>query len=206
MSGEPTAREMLRRLRRVAARLVGTRDEADDLVQEALLAALEQDRDLDEARFLAWATGVIRRSVMFRARTAGRRRRREATYAAETSAPPLPFARLPRAFIDSLPRSLQTVALLANAGVGRTEVAHVLGLSEAAVRKRISDLRRAWRKSGAGPDLALRSPQHRPPCGNLRRSLRSTLRKLPDARFAVADPDGHEIFLASAHKTATRGN
>jgi hypothetical protein len=95
---------------------------------------------------------------------------------------------------------------LANAGLARVEIAHLLGLSDAALRKRISDLRRAWRESAADPDLSLPVPKHRPPCGFLRRSLRSALLKLPAARFAIADPDGHEIFLGSAHKIPTRGN
>ena len=204
MSGAGISSQTLRKLHRLAERLAWTSEEADDLVQDALLAALEQKRDWDEPRFLGWASGVIRRRAMFLARTAGRRRRRDTIYAVETAAPAPPYAGLPIHFIDSLPPSLQTIALVANAGLGRVEIAHLLGISDAALRKRISDLRKAWRESGA--DLSLPVPQHRPPCGLLRRSLRSALRKLPAARFAMADPDGHEIFLGSAHKIPTHGN
>ena len=206
MSGEGISSQTLRRLHRLAERLARRSEEADDLVQDALLAALNQKRDWDEKRFLAWASGVIRHRAMFLARTAGRRRRRDTNYAVETTSPAPPHARLPTQFIDSLPPSLQTIALLANAGLGRVEIAHLLGISDAALRKRISDLRRAWRESGAEPDLSLPVPQHRPPCGLLRRSLRSALQKLPAARFAIADPDGHEIFLGCAHKIPNRGN
>jgi RNA polymerase sigma factor (sigma-70 family) len=206
MFGVAISSQTLQKLHRLAESLARTSEEASDLVQDALLAALEQKRDLHEKRFLAWAFGVIRRRAMFLARTASRRRRRETYYAVEATSPAPPYARLPIQFIDSLPPSLETIALLANAGLGRVEIAHLLGISDAALRKRISDLRRAWRKSGADPDLSVPAQQHRPPCGFLRRSLRSALLKLPAARFAIADPDGHEIFLGSAHKIPTDGN
>ena len=205
MFGAAIASDTFRRLHRVAERLARTGDEADDLVQDALLAALEQERGWDEGRFLAWASGVIRRRALFLARTAGRRRRRDTSYAVEARAAPAPHPRLPTPFIDALPPSLQAVALLANVGLGREEIGHLLRLSDAALRKRISDLRRAWRDSGADADLLLAWPQHRP-CGHRRRSLKSALRRLPDARFAVADPDGHQIFLGLAHKLPTPGN
>lgn len=199
----------LHKLRRVARRWAWTREDADDLVQDALLAALEQKLeqplDGDERRFQAWASGVIRNRAMFLARTAARRRRRETNHVIDTAAPATSLVRLPSPFVDALPRSLQTVALLANAGLGRLEIAHLLGISDAALRKRISDLRKAWREAR---DEAEVSPprRHRPPCGVLRRSLRSELLTLPAAHFAVADPDGHKIFLAVAHKIPPRGN
>jgi DNA-directed RNA polymerase specialized sigma24 family protein len=205
----------LRKLRRLAQRSAWRSEEADDLVQDALLAAIEQrldwDQDWDsgsgERRFHAWASGVIKRRALFLARTAGRRRRRELSYAVETTSHPTRYARLPLEFVDSLPRSLQTIALMANAGLGRVEIGYLLGISEVALRKRISDLRKAWRASSAEADLSsLPRMQHRPPCGLSRRSLRSALLSLPAARFAVVDPDGHKIFLAPTHKIPTHGN
>lgn len=185
-----------------------TPDEADDLVQEVLLAALEQGREFGGAPFLAWASGVLRRRATFLARTACRRRRREADYATDGAATraPAPRRRLPRQFIDSLPLSLQTVALLANGGLGRREIASLLRISDTALRQRISVLRRAWKRSGAAADEweilppGSSSPAVRP------RSLNAALEKLPGGRFAVADPDGHPVYVSAAHNSSPRGN
>jgi RNA polymerase sigma-70 factor (ECF subfamily) len=202
----PSLRQALRRLHRLARRLARASEEADDLVQDALLAAIEQKRDWDDGGFLAWTSGVIRHRALFLARTAGRRRRRDISNVVEADAPPPPSARLPRPFIDSLPPSLQSIALLGNAGLGRAEIAHVLGVPDTALRKRVSDLRRAWRESGDDADLSPPGPPHRPPCGLLRRSLKTALREVPAARFAMADPDGHQIFFGAAHNRPPHGN
>lgn len=196
--------EMLRKLRRQAARVARSSADADDLVQDALLAALEQQRDWDEHRFLAWASGVMRRRALFLARTAGRRHRRDTSYAVDMAAPPVPRDRLPSAFIDALPPSLRTIALLANAGLGRFEIVHLLGIADTALRKRISDLRRAWTASGA--DAARDGVSERPLGGLVRRSLRTTLLEVHDARFAMTDPDGHQILIGFAHRSPSDGN
>jgi DNA-directed RNA polymerase specialized sigma24 family protein len=196
----------LRVLQEMAARRAGSPEEAEDLVQDVLLAALEQDRALEDPGFPAWAYGVLRRRALFVARTAGRRRRREAEYAAQPSLAPREGQRLPREFIDSLPASLQVVALLANAGLGRAEIVSLLRISDTALRQRISGLRKAWKKAGIAPDpnddgLRLSAG------GPRRRALKAGLGNLPAARLAVADPDGHPIFLSdSAHIRPTRGN
>lgn len=121
-------------------------------------------------------------------------------------AAPAPEMRLPPHFLATLPRSLRTVALLANAGLGRAEIGSLLALSDTALRQRISGLRRAWRRSGATADPPVRLLRHRPPCGLLRRSLKKGLTRLPQGRFAITDPDGHWIFVSAAHKSAARGN
>lgn len=193
-------------LQKMALRRALTPDEADDLVQDVLLAALEEGREFNGAPFLAWASGVLRRRAMFLARTAGRRRRREAAYAAAITAARGRLRRLPRPFIDSLPPSLQTVALLANAGLGRREIAGLLRISDTALRQRISALRRAWKRSGAAADLLEILPEPSQPSGVRRPSLKAMLVKLPEGRFAVADPDGHPLYLSSAHNSPGRGN
>ncbi len=196
----------LRPLYALAARRAFTPDEADDLVQDVLLAALEQGRALDDPRFPAWASGVLRRRALFLARTAGRRRRREADYAAESAPPPAREWKLPRQFVESLPSSLQAIALLANAGLGRAEIANLLRISDTALRQRISGLRRAWKHAGIAPECAeivIRQSSN----GPRRRALKTSLGKLPDGRLAVADPDGHPIFFTgSAHNRPGRGN
>lgn len=192
-------------LHRMARRYADSPDEADDLVQDMLLAALDQRRDWDDARFQAWARGVFRRRAVFIARTEGRRRRREASYAAEAAPTRVPSRTLPRGFIDTLPPSQRTVALLANAGLGRAEIAALLGIADTALRKRISGLRRAWRAFGGAPEID-ELPRGYPSLdGPGRRFLKTSLVRVPGARFAVADPDGHAVLFA-AHISAARGN
>lgn len=195
----------LRQLRRMASRRARTADEADDLVQDTLLAALEGGRNIDGGQFFAWASGVLERRALFVARTAGRRRRRDTLFASGAAAETaLPERRIPRRFIDSLPPSVRSVALLVNAGLGRAEISGVLGISNVALRQRISLLRRLWRLSGSQPDHS--EPSQPPPCGLLRRSLKATLVRLPRGRSGIVDPDGHQIFLSVAHSSPTRGN
>jgi DNA-directed RNA polymerase specialized sigma24 family protein len=190
----------------MAMRHASTPDEADDLVQDVLLAAIEQGREVDGTRFLAWASGVLRRRALFLARTAGRRKRREAAYAAEARPARTPVKRLPRPFIDSLPASLQTVAFLANSGLGRHEIARLLRIPDTALRQRISALRRAWKRSGHVAELVEILPQSSSSSAVRRSPLKKTLVKLPKGRFAVADPDGHPVYLSSAHNSPGRGN
>ena len=196
----------IRALRAIASRRAFTPEEADDLVQDVLLAAMEQGRAVDDPRFPAWAAGTLRRRALFIARTAGRRRRREAEYAMSTDASPPRERRLPRRFIDSLAPSLQVIALLVNAGLGRAEIADLLRISDTALRQRISGLRRAWRRAGMAPEVLHVDPD-RPSDGPRRRALKTTLGKLPKGRFAVADPDGHPIFIGRpAHDQGGAGN
>jgi RNA polymerase sigma factor (sigma-70 family) len=202
--------QSLRQLRRMASRRARTPDEADDLVQDTLIAALEAGRECDGPQFFPWASAVLTRRAMFLARTAGRRRRRETNFAMEAAAdaalPSVPERRLPRQFIDTLPPSVRTIALLVNAGLGRAEISGVLGISDLALRQRISYLRKAWRRSGGQFEFSEPSLRSHMPCGLLRRSLKATLVKLPSARFAIADSDGHPIFLGIAHTSPARGN
>jgi len=190
----------LRQLRRMASRRARTADEADDLVQDTLVAALETGRNCDSAQFFAWASAVLKRRALFVARTAGRRRRRDTHFAMEAAEMTQPASerRLPRQFIDSLPPAVRTIALLVNAGLGRDEIVSVLRISDLALRQRISSLRKAWKLSGA-EDGFEPLQRARPPCGLLRRYLKTTLVKLPSARAAIVDPDGHSIFLKVAH-------
>jgi DNA-directed RNA polymerase specialized sigma24 family protein len=196
----------LEALHRMALRYAVTPDEADDLFQDVLLVAVEQRRRWDETGCLAWAGGVFRRRASFIARTEGRRRRREAAYEADRVPASDRERRMPPHFIESLPPSLRTVALLANLGLGRPEIASVLGIPDTALRQRISGLRRAWRDSDVDPErreIPLGSPH---PLAIHRRALRNGLARLPGGRLAFADPDGHPIFVGDAHTPAGRGN
>jgi RNA polymerase sigma-70 factor (ECF subfamily) len=172
-------------------------------VQDTFIAALESGRDCECPQFLSWAAAVLTRRALFLARTAGRRRRRETAFALESAQADFDARepRLPSDFIDALPRSLRTIGLLVNAGLGRAEIVSVLGISELALRQRISGLRKAWSRAGAQVEFSV-PPRSRPPCGLLRRSLKRTLARLPIQRFAVVDPDGHGIFLGRNSQNA----
>ena len=206
MSEPPISASTIDALRRIALRYAETPDDADDLVQDMLLAALVQRRVPSDDGFLAWAHGVFRRRALFVARTEGRRRRREALYAADADPSGEAIRKLPREFIDTLSPSLKIVALLANLGLGRAEIASLLGIADTALRQRISSLRRAWREFGGTPEL-VEIPRGYPSLrGPRRRAVKADLARVPGARFAVADPDGHAIIFGVAHESAGDGN
>ena len=199
----------LRRLRALARRLSRDASAAEDLLQDALIVAIRTGR-LGEAGASNWMAGVMRNLALTTARAEARRRRREAIFV-ETCAdggaaesPPVP----PQ-FIDSLPPSLRSVALLAAAGATRAEIGHLLGLADTALRQRLAALRKRWRAQGeqdfaAAPDLAGRLA-----LGSIRRALLPLARR---TRFLLAshDPDGHLFafgkFQAGPHIPAPGGN
>src|SRR5688500_20161509 len=75
----------------VAARFAKKRDEAEDLLHESLLAAVQARRtDLADAHNRSWLAGTIRNKAMMAARTAGRRKRRESAVVAREAQPPRP--------------------------------------------------------------------------------------------------------------------
>lgn len=180
--------DVLTSLRRFAARHSRAACDIDDLVQDVLLAAVGSGRRCSGPGFLAWAHGAIRNHAAFVARSAVRRRRRELLYATEmqASAPPLP--RLPDAAIETLPPALRVVARLVNAGMDRREIGFLLGLSEVALRQRLSGLRRSLRQHGATPEYErLESRQGNGPA---RRALKSAIPAVRRRSFAIRDPDG----------------
>lgn len=200
-------RATLAALGRAAARVSRRPDEADDLVQDVLLAAIAAGRDLGDPRFLPWACGAIRLHARFVARSAGRRRRRELADAMPGDGPETASRRFPREFVDALPRSLRVAALLVNLGLTRDELRHLLGVGDAALRRRLSDLRQRWRRSGLRPDEDMASIGASGFDGPRRRIMRDTLSRLGGQGFGVADPDGQAIFFSPVgHVSAHRGN
>jgi DNA-directed RNA polymerase specialized sigma24 family protein/predicted enzyme related to lactoylglutathione lyase len=192
-------------LMRVAARCSLVAHEAEDLVQDVLLSAIEKDRDCGEPGFLPWAAGAVRNCARFAARTAARRRRREHAYALDHARPAPARPRLPDTFIATLPRSRRVVALLVNLGLGRREIAYLLGLSDVALRQRIAGVRRAFAgfAGEAGSDLHASFPAD----GLARRALKASLPERPQRRFAVRDPDGVPIFFSARdHVPGVGGN
>lgn len=174
-------------------------DEADDLVQAALLAALESGRtDLAAPATRRWLTGVIRNRAAMDARTAGRRRRREASWVEDAQPHASPAPAGPEPAIATLPPALRLTALLALSGHTRPEIGWLLNLSDDALRQRISQLKRALAhaETGDGPSGALAF-------GRIRRALLGPVRK-PDAFLASHDPDGHLFVVSRSHFPSPR--
>jgi glyoxylase I family protein len=192
-------------LMRVAARCSVVPHEAEDLVQDVLLSAIEKNRDWGDPSFLPWASGAIRNGARFAARTAARRKRREHAYAVEHERSAHSLPRFPDTFIATLPRSRRAVALLINLGMGRREIAYLLGLSDMAMRQRIAGVRKAFADFAGEAE----SDPHAsfPANGLARRALKASLPKCGERRFAVRDPDGLPIFFsANGHVSDVGGN
>ena len=187
-----------------ARRLSRRSEEAEDLLQTVLLAAIETGRaDLNTSQNRRWLYGALRNRAAFEARTAMRRKAREATFApslqddAKTD--------LPTAFIDALPASLRTTALLALTGHTRPEIRHLLGLTDTALRQRLAQIRRRWHAQDAAPLRDMPGLAGHLPFGLIRRALRAGMRR-PDMHLGSHDPDGHLFIVTHAHKTPPRGN
>lgn len=198
----PALRNAARRASRVA-------EEADDLLQDALLELVRAGRhDLENPENLAWLHGVLKNLGAMTARSAARRRIRDDLWSGQH-----PLEELPtwwsedhelESMLEALPLSLRRVAQLALSGHDRQEIAWLLGLRDEALRQRISVLRR--RLSGLDRDVvgfALDAGRVAPKDGCatprwtmdlLRRAL------LPVARFSrgagVSDSDGHLMVLS----------
>ncbi|MCW5697887.1 MAG: transcriptional regulator [Bauldia sp.] len=185
-----------RDLRRLAARHARRAGEADDLVQDALVAALASGRsDLDDPRVRAWLAGTIRNRAAFDARSAVRRRQREAAWLAGremTTAIPAPTAALP-----PLPRGLRAVLALVLTGHDRREIAYLLRLKEPALRQRFVALRKALRAAGAEMPAEFDQLRAGLDHGTIRLALGRLLSARP-GRLASHDPDGHLFIIASS--------
>lgn len=174
-------------------------DEADDLVQSALLAALEAGRtDMSSPDTRRWLAGVIRNRAAFEARTAGRRRKRETRYVADAG--PVEPGGPAAASVDHLSPALRVTALLALSGHTRQEIGWLLNLSDPALRQRISQLKRALSRTLSAPDAG---PSGELAFGRIRRALLGPARR-DQAFLASHDPDGHLFVLSRSQKPNPR--
>jgi DNA-directed RNA polymerase specialized sigma24 family protein len=189
---------------RTARRFARSADEARDLVQDVVMIALARGfEDWPSPAHRAWLRGVIRKRAAFLVRGQARRRRRE-----ELSEPAGQRAggwAWQPGFLTSLPRSLRVVASLACADLCAAEIRWLLGLSDTALRQRLSALRRAVRAEAEPPTL----PAPEPPLsfGGHRAQLLAVLKRQSGPALATHDPDGHAILLRiHPHKPRLVGN
>ncbi len=200
-----TYRELRARARRLSRRA----DEADDLVQDTLLAALEAGRDEP-----AWLDGVMRQQAAMAARTAVRRRRREA---AVDEPGPLPIAgesgaRAANPLLRQLPPAARRVAVLALHGLAADEIRWILGIADTAFRQRLSRIRRALgelppaQRAEAQALAYVRDPARAVELqfGLVRRALKAALGGR--AGLGTHDADGHLIVIRGAHRPPPDGN
>lgn len=187
-----------------ARRLARRPEEADDLLQSALLAALESGRtDLASPETHRWLSGVIRNRAAFDARTSVRRKRRETAWGellpSERGRSGEAGVAVSDAALTNLSPALRLTALLALSGHTRKEIGWLLNLSDTALRQRISQLKRALDQTpapGADPTGPLAF-------GRIRRALLGPGRHR-EAFLASHDPDGHLFAISRSQIPARR--
>ena len=191
-------------LLRVARRYLRRPDEAEDLVQDALLAAIAEGRDPASLANRRWLVGVIRNRAAFAARGAARRQQRENRWQRERPPAATGSAREDLSgALAGLPPSLKSLAALALSGHSRREVRYLLNISDAALRQRLSALKRrfarlgmAWPEQTPGLGLSL-------DYGRIRDTLLPRLVR-EGGLFASHDPDGHLFIVRRSQEPAAR--
>lgn len=207
-----------RRLRSEARRHARDAADADDLVQDALLVALEQGRDALDAASLPWLSGVIRHRAAMQARSGIRRRRRDAAFAVPTDpaavAPAPPEATTAAgALLARLPPAARRVAVLALHGLAAGEIRWILGIRDTAFRQRLTCIRKvlgALPPAQRAETMALacvRDPARSVDLqfGLVRRALKAALHGRDG--LGSHDPDGHLLVVRGrAHVVPGGGN
>ena len=200
----------LRALTAIAARCTASPHEAEDIVQDILLAAIRSGRVCGGDGFLPWARGAIRNHSRFLARSAGRRRRRETVHqelqAVADGCGGETVERIPQDVIDDLSPALRIVALLVNLGMNKAEIACLLELSDQTLRQRIHALRKAVSRQSVESEPAHTDIAAKDAPGLARRRLKAAIPPHGERRFAIRDPDGMGIFFSSAHISGGNGN
>lgn len=213
--GETLTLAVYRTLRAQALRLCRRADEAEDLVQDTLLAGVVAGR-----HDLPWLSGVLRRQAAMAARTAVRRRRREAQadLDAEDAADPATLGEAARPvtqllWLGTLPPSARRLAMLALHGLSADEIRWILRIEPTAFRQRLTRIRKTLAAQSPmvrADSIALahlRDPARRVDLafGLARRALKAAMQA--GEGLGTHDPDGHLILIdAGAHTSRSRGN
>jgi DNA-directed RNA polymerase specialized sigma24 family protein len=203
----------LHTLRAQALRLSRNAADADDAVQETLLASIQNDR-----YDMPWLYGVLQKQVAMQIRTKIRRRRREDSVVddlrlsneedTDTSSNHHVFE-----LIRRLPKALRQVAVLAIHGLNAEEIRYLLGIAPAAFRQRLTVIRKSLGKlSDEQSREALAMAYVREPhrsielqLGLIRRALKAIL--CGNHCLGTHDLDGHLIIIRrDAHTFAPHGN
>lgn len=163
---------------------------AEDVVQDALLVAIEQGRgDLDNQANLRWLSGVVRNKARMSARTARRRRHRDGLWQAGRAIS-VTQDTAPADVLADLPKALRVIAALVLTGHNRREIAYLLNLPDTALRQRISALKRHLVAKGLAAPQELSGLHLDLAYGRIRDVLLPALIR-HGGSFASHDPDGH---------------
>jgi DNA-directed RNA polymerase specialized sigma24 family protein len=189
----------------MARRFTHSEDEARDLVQDAVMLALARGfDDWSTPARRGWLWGLVRKRAAFMRRGQARRRRREQLPDGPAGSHVGSWV-WREDFLASLPRSLRVVAALASAELCAAEIRWLLGLSDTALRQRLTALRRAVRAAPEQPTHARIGRQLA--LGPRRAELLAGLRRQQGRVVATHDPDGHVILLRIVpHKPGLGGN
>jgi RNA polymerase sigma-70 factor (ECF subfamily) len=204
-AGVEVSEEAYREILRMARRVARSEDEARDLVQDALVIALARGfDDWFSPAHRRWLRGVVRKRAAFVMRGQARRRRREGLPDGASGSGASRWV-WQEDFLASLPRSLRLVAALASADLCAAEIQWLLGLSNTALRQRLSALRGAVSAEAELPTRLAPEPQLS--LGGQRAQLLAGLRRQHGRVVATHDPDGHAILLRMGpHKIGLGGN
>lgn len=203
----------------IARRHVRVADEAEDLLQEALIVAVEQGRlDFETDENQRWLAGVIKNLATMQARSAWRRKQREENYADDKSdlvaeASTDAASERVQHWLKELPASARKVAVLIMHGLNRQEICTLLGIADTAFRQRLTVLRRTLnpqssdlRSEAMAMAYASRLSSNKEntlPLGLIRKALINHLKSLhPAAKGTVGthDPSGHLIVIRGSVK------
>ena len=178
---------------------------ADDMVQDALLAAVLAGRtDFEAPDTARWLAGTVRNKARMAARGAIRRRRRETQWQANAApTPPATEAADVASLLAALPPGLKAVAALTLSGHNRREIAYLLDLTDTALRQRISDLRRRVVLAGLALPSDLPGLNLDLAYGKIRDALLPSLLQ-HGGMLASHDPDGHLFIVRRSQKPVSR--
>lgn len=188
----------------IARRLLPDDAEAEDLVQDAYMAAFEVGRlDFEAAETRQWLVGTVRNKARMAVRTAVRRQHRETQWSNEQPAFSEPEPSDMVSWLNRLTPALRAVAVLALSGHSRREIQYLLGLTDTSLRQRIVALKQRARQDAITAPTDLPGLLPGLAYGRIRQALLSKLFYRGGA-LASHDPDGHLFVIRGSQKSDWR--